>query len=98
MSDRYSYKLTGGMGAPLTIKCEFAGPGLVGFAEPGRPPGHTLRLLPRAGEATEYGTPDYFAAGVTRMLEAAYEAGRQSVGADLRAIIDSINPNRRINP
>lgn len=92
MSDRYSYKLTGGMGAPLTIKCEFAGPGLLGFAASGRQPGPTIRLLPCAGEPTEYGTPAYFAGNVVRLLEQAYEAGRRSVGADLRAIVDSINP------
>lgn len=92
---RYAYKLTGGMGHPLTIKCEFAGPGLVGFAESGRAPGKTLRFMPtKHVDEHEYGSPAYFAAGVTSMLEAAYEAGRQSVGNDLRVLLASLTAPR----
>lgn len=86
---RYTFKMTSGMGGPQTIKCEFAGPGLVGFAESGRPPGPTIRLLPSEKNGPhEYGSPIYFATGVISMLEAAYEAGRRSVGQDIRALLD----------
>jgi hypothetical protein len=86
---KYDFKMTPGMGAPLTIKCEFSGPGLVGFAESGRPPGPTIRLMPTEKNGPrEYGSPLYFAAGVVEMLEAAYEAGRRSVGQDIRALLN----------